>query len=297
MRSAPILDAGLRAHRRELLLGGFTLALAAVGLAALAAVALIGGGATARLPGVGGGDRSVAGGPTLLATGVGEARAPAASALLHLLISRDDFDGGMIDDSNALDGSSTAGGSEPGAAEHAAVEPIVQALVANGLPADAVTVVVSPAFAQSYYGPTPSFGVRLDIVVADPDIDGLNRLVNAAAAAATEADLIVVDVDARYDAADCAALARAAREQAIAAARANAEQQADLLLLPLGDLLLASDAPTTDSATGPDSCHRSSGPANEPNLFGDRSSLPPFDPMAPAEAVTRVGVSLSYAVG
>ena len=294
MRPATILEAPQRFARRELLLGGFTLAMAVVGLASLAAVALAGSGADIRLPGSGASSRTAHAPPSLVALGYGEASAPAEAATLQLLIGPSSFNDTMI-----ISRSSPAG--EPGAAEREAVEPIVQALRGAGVAADDLDVVVSPAIGGGYYGPPGAeYGVRLDVTLRRPTLEGMNEVVNAAGAAAMENGLGLAQVGAGYTVADCAALVRQARERAIADARATARQQADLLGTPLGALLLASDVPPTTGGDAASPADRCADPTAAPSPSSpweiSRLTVPAFNPTSPAEATVRVQVSLTFAL-
>ena len=299
MRPATILEAPQRFARRELLLGGFTLAMAVVGLASLAAVALAGSGADIRLPGTGASSRTADARPSLVAVGYGEASAPAEIATLQLLIGPSSFNDTMIISRSSPAGE--PGASEPGAAEREAVEPIVQALRGAGVAADDLDVVVSPAIGGGYYGPPGAeYGVRLDVTLRQPTLEGMNELVNAAGAAAMENGLGLAQVGAGYTVADCAALVRQARERAIADCRATARQQADLLGTPLGALLLASDVPPTTDGNAASPADRCADPTAAPSPSSpweiSRLTVPAFNPTSPAEATVRVQVSLTFAL-
>jgi uncharacterized protein YggE len=293
MRSASALPTPQRLARRELLLGAFTMAMAVVGLASLAAVALGGG---LGWPGAGergaGDDR-----PSLVAVGTGRATAAAEVAHLQLLIGPASFDGQFVP-GGAPDG-------EPGEAEAEAVEPIVRAIAETGVPEEAIRVIVSPAFADRYFGPvaTPN-GVRIDVTLRKPTAEKVNALVNAAGVAAAADGQALTRIGAAYAAGDCAALERDARLRAIEDARASARQQADLLGMPLGDLILSrddgsSDDPALLAADATADCFQADDrppSVTDPFMPMEGVILPRFDPAAPAEAVATVQVSLTFAL-
>jgi uncharacterized protein YggE len=294
MRTASALPTPQRLARRELLLGAFTMAMAVVGLASLAAVALGGG---LGWPGAGAGsdgdDR-----PSLVAVGTGRATAPAEVAHLQLLLGPATFDGQFVPGGGAPD-------AEPGEAEAEAVEPIVRAIAETGVPEEAVRVVVSAAYADRFYGPVAApNGVRIDVTVRRPSAEKINALVNAAAVAAAAGGQALTRIGAAYAVGDCAALERDARLRAIEDARASARQQADLLAVPLGDLILSrdgepSDDPAPHDADATADCFQADDPpptAADPFVPTDGITLPPFDPTAPAEAVVTVQVSLTFAL-
>lgn len=298
MQSATTLDATRRLARRELLVGGFTFLMAVVGLASLAAVAIAGTGAGLRVPGVGagGGGGGAGGGTTLVAVGYGEAAVAAETATLQLLLGPSEFGGMTVGDGSGGGGEAGA----PGDAERRSAEPIVGAIQGAGVAAGDVSVRVSPALASGYYGPvTSGFGVRIDVAVRQPTTETLNRVVDAAGAAAIEENLRLSQVGVAYAVADCAGLERQARERAIADARVGAEEQAALLGTTLGDLILASDdeADATDGAATDDGCGPPTRSASDaPFDLGSGITVPSFDLARPAEGTARVRVSLTFAL-
>lgn len=229
-----------------------------------------------------------------MAVGDGEARAPAETATLQLLLGPSPFD-----DSFMPSGGPEAG-ADPGASERDAAQPLVRAIQGAGVPPGDIRVLVSPALQSGYYGPGGGlYGIRIDVTVRGPNLDTVNALVNATAAAALENDRGLVAVGVAYAAADCAALQRHARERANDDARANAAAQAQVLGAPLGDLFLASDvAPTNPDggATPPNECSPPPAVGQSPFVEYQSLSVPRFDPAAPTEAVARGRVSLSFSI-
>lgn len=244
MRSATMLDATRRLASRELLLGGFTFLMAVVGLAALAAVAIVGtGGALDRSGGGGGGS---GGRPSLVVVGEGVASAPAETAVLQLVLGPSPYDQQFVTGGGGQDGEA-----EPGSEERAAAEPLVAALQSRGVAPSDIRVVVSPALVTGFFGPGGGlFGVRIEATVRRPTLESLNGLVNAAGAAALENDRGLAAVGVAYGVGDCAEIERQARERAIDAARANAEAQAAAVGETLGALVLISDVPPSSDAGG-----------------------------------------------
>jgi len=296
MRTATTLDATRRLARRELLVGGFTFLMATVGLASLAAVAIVGTGAGLRVSGAGAGGGGAAGQATLVAVGYGETAGAAETATLQLLIGPSDYAGMTI--SPGSRGGEDAGA--PGDAERRAVEPIARAMRTAGVVPEDISVRASPSLATGYFGPaTSSFGVRIDVTVRRPTTETVNRVVDAAGAAAIEENLRLSQVGVAYAVADCAALERQARERAIAAARESAEQQAELLGTTLGTMILSSDVPeeAADGAPSTDRCGPPTSVASaSPFESGGGVTLPSFDLAAPAEATARVRMSLTFAL-
>jgi len=286
MRSA-VVPTPQRIARRELLLGAFTMLMAVVGLAAFGAASL-GGGISLR----GTGARAVAdAGPRLVAIGTGRAAAPAAVADLQLLIGASMYDGQIVIGDGPTD-------APAGDAERAAVAPIVAALTAAGAAAADVRVLVSPALTDRYFGAAGATnGVRIDVTVRDPTAEGLNALINAASRAAIAEGKALSQIGVAYTA-DCGPIERQARQLAIEQARVNASQQAELLGMPLGELVLSSDvAPQiATGAIGAADCRLVGAPRAVQVGEAGAVTLPPFDPAAPAEAWVGVQVSLTFAL-
>ncbi|MBA2277219.1 MAG: SIMPL domain-containing protein, partial [Chloroflexia bacterium] len=121
-----------------------------------------------------------------------------------------------------------------------------------------------------------------------------------AAAGAAEEGLVIVQIGAAYDVADCAPLVRAARESAIADARAQAEVQAELLDVALGEVVASADG-GSDLASGADpyGLASSAGTCQRPPSAvypGVPVTLPGFDPTAPVEVEVYAAVNLTFAI-
>lgn len=299
MRPATVLGSSAKLARRQLLLGALALAMALVGLGLLVAALSTGGGdVTLNLPGSGA--KSAGSGPTIVALGSGRATAPAETASLQFVIvpRARDFGGGSSI-------SSPPPGATPGTTETDAAQPVVDAVVAAGATRADVRLTASAALSVTTYGFASQFGVRLDVAVRRPTIDGLNKIVNAAGEAASENGLIVQQVGAGYAVADCTQLARQARQAAIEDARARAQEQAELLNVGLGKLLVASDASAANAGSGSSTaadvpgggCAAARSVDNVPAGSRVGTTLPAFDPTLPPEATALAQVGLTFAIG
>lgn len=227
--------------------------------------------------------------------GYGEASAPAEMATLQLLVTRGDYYGGPPIQPRP--------GDIPGEEEKREVAPIVQALVAKGVAESAITLVVSPVLGSSSYGPGGPAVARIDVAVENPDLAGLTDLVRTASIAAAEESLVLGQVGAEYDVADCAAIDRAAREAAIIDARARAEVQADLLGVTLGDVTASSDVPpSTGLALNyfgfPVSMNNCTPPAPSVVVAGPGLgvTVATFDPTAEVEVEVYAQINLTFAI-
>lgn len=269
------------------------MAMAVVGLASLAAVALGGNDGFFFRGGSGGGSTS-APPPSVVAIGVGHASAPAETAYLQLLIGPGVYDGQIVVGASSP-------GATPGAAEREAVEPLIQAIRTGGVADTDLQVLVSPALNSGYFGPSNApNGVRIEATIHAPTLDRLNEMVNAAGQAAGANGQALLQIGVAYAVADCGILEREARGRAIADARAHAQQQAELLNRPLGPLLLSSDiapSPVPDAPSGaPAGCQAVAPVTAGSSPFSNGVTLPPFNPGAAAEARSTVQTSLTFAL-
>lgn len=256
--------------------------------AAVLAVAIVGGSFGASRVAAQASTTAPVGGITVI--GYGEASAPAETALLQLLVSREDYG-----PTRAVRPSAT-----PGAEEREFVDPIVEALTGAGVAEDALRVVISPVVGQ-YQGPSGVGLARIDAELEQPTPEGITELINTAVLAAYEQGVIIGEVGVGYDVADCLALEREARESALAAARERAEIQAELMELELGGFLAASDVPPSESTaltffgrliSGETGC----APPGPTITEGVGINLPTFDPAGEAEVELSVQVAVTFEI-
>ena len=289
MREPTPIEATLRLARRQFVLGALTVALVVAAVAVLA-TAFAGPGGVGGFYGFGSATNDEPA-PRLVVLGTGQAVAPAETAALQLLlVSAGAYNPGV---------GATVPGATPGAGEFGWMTPIRDAAISAGALAEDVTVVRSPALAGSVFDSGEGETARLDVWIAHADLDRLNAVVAAVGETADENSMILTQVGASYGLADCASLARQAREVATADARARAIAQAAELGGRVGNLLLAEDIPAALQASGMPA--DSTGCLVPPDTYSAfeapnvGASLPAFDPVTPpvAVAVARVGLTFS----
>jgi len=175
--------------------------------------------------------------PGISVIGYGEARAPAESATIQIAISEINFGGPQIPQAGAT----------PGARERESVSGVVVALVNAGIAEEDVEVFVGPAVANagSYFGPARAI---LTFPLDAPDNARIDEVVAASALAAADEALVVGQVNATFTVEDCDALVAVAREAAIADARNQADTQAELLGVTIGDVTSSVDLPVTSTS-------------------------------------------------
>lgn len=279
--------------RKQFFLGALTVVIIVAGLVLLVAAFDPRGNGTGLFQHVAGSDTHQSD-ATIAVIGSGQANAPADTANLQILItaSRSGYDIGR-------NLQPTPSGT-PGTGEIAAAAPIVDSLMSTGLERGDIDVVSSPSFGSSIcFNPGCPTPFRVDVTVHQPNLDQLTKIVNAAGQAADDNDLNVVAVGAGYAVDDCSTLQREARQAAIADAQNQAQQQADLLHLRLGNLISIGDVVNSGtgaalaSGSGCGNAVASTGAAAGGSVSG--LTVPSFDPKAPAVATMTVQVNLTYA--
>lgn len=163
--------------------------------------------------------------------GYGEASAPAETATIQLVITDSNYSGPPI----------AQPGGTPGARERESVAGVVAALVEAGIAEEDIEVFVGPSV--SFFGQARAI---LQLSVDAPESARINELLDASAIAAADESLLVGQVNARFGIEDCNGLISQAREAAIADARIQAEVQAELLGVTIGDVTSSIDLPTTE---------------------------------------------------
>lgn len=231
--------------------------------------------------------------PGITTTGYGFASAEAESADLQFLIINENFYGGLPPFPEVE--------ATPGAEARATVAPIVDAIEAR----DAVegVAVVLPVVLSLYGGPTPI--ARIDVTVANPDLELLTNLIVAVSQAAASERLLIGYVGASFNTSDCDALERDARQAALEEARGRAEIQADLLGVGLGEVMTSADVGVA-AGVGYDGfgVHIPNSDGCAPHAayiyggeFSTSVSLPRFDPTShTGEVEIHVQLQITFAI-
>lgn len=223
--------------------------------------------------------------------GYGKSSAPAETAEIQMVATQEEFGPPRAPDPDAT----------PGAQEREAVGPMVEGLQAVGVAEEDITVVVGPVIG-GFYGPGGPGVARVDVAVDKPTQDRIAELINAATVGAAEENLVLSLIGVGYAVSDCALLEREAREAAFNDARARAALQAELMGLPLGEAVTASDVPLNFSeALGtyygvltPTQVPCS--PLAPAPTSGSPVSVPPFDPTDEAEVNVYAQVAVTFAI-
>ena len=225
---------------------------------------------------------------TIAVQGYGTATAPADSAIVQMVVG---------DSAYGAPPQPPAPGSTPGAQERQAVEPVVRALVDQGIAEGDITVLVGPNVQEymSFGGPATA---AIRFTVEAPTAEGMQQLIDAATSGAAEERMVVGRVTAVFKVDDCAALEREARELAIADAEVRANEQAELLGVTRGDLVASRDVPmgleSLYSLASPASISSCSPAADVSTLLSGAYGPSTLDPTAEPEVRLQAQVELTY---
>jgi uncharacterized protein YggE len=168
------------------------------------------------------------------------------------------------------------------------LQPVVDALVAAGVPADAIEVQLLP---MGYYGPGGTGMVTAHIT--SPTVEQLDELVQVVTEAANATGrLMIYSTGARYGIADCADLQAQALENALGNARERANTIADLLAVEVGEIVYVADYGSGDPSGS--NCGYPPGPYEKG--YPPYESGPPFDPALPAEVSVWANLNVAFSV-
>lgn len=221
--------------------------------------------------------------------GYGEASAPAETATIQISISEGNYSGPPI----------AQPGATPDARDRESASGVVAALVDAGIAEADIEVFVGPIVgtAGSFYGQARAI---LQFPLDAPDNARINELVDASALAAADEFLLVGQANARFSVAECDALVSQAREAAIANAQEQADVQAELLGVTIGEVTSSVDLPTTSETDigyyGPflqtSSCDADALSEQGRGLFG----APLYDPSLEPTVTAHSRIALSFAI-
>jgi uncharacterized protein YggE len=163
------------------------------------------------------------------------------------------------------------------------LQPLVDAMKAQGVSDSDIEVTIYPA---SYYGPYGSPTALVTVTLHDVSkVGGLTDAANQAIAAS--GTLYLQNTGVTYNVSDCDTLLKEARKAAVEDARANGAGLAEALGVGLGAIQGATEY--SYDPYGYSGCQSQSGP-----VYG--SYMPPYDPAQPAEVQIISNVTISFAM-
>lgn len=223
----------------------------------------------------------------LTVVGYGQASAPADTATIEF----------VVGDGYYGQPQPPEPGATPGAEEREAVAPVVASLTDAGVPEDDIEVIVAPYVSERYGFGGPAIAL-FRINLTNPDTQRITELIDAASVGAAEERLIVSGIAVSYGIEDCTALEREAKEQAIADARQQADVQAELLDVSVGELLASRDIPVeSEPAFGPYGPSFPGGPCDplgRSSAILGMFSVSPFDPTTEPMVTVYAQVELTF---
>ncbi|MEA2596339.1 MAG: hypothetical protein QOF01_2808 [Thermomicrobiales bacterium] len=270
---------------------GWSRRLAVLGPLTVAGAMLLGIGAAAAHEGNTATPQAESGHPSIAVTGTGEASAPAEGAVIQIVVRRNDA--GMANTGTPAVKAFAQGpaGGEP--LTEAEVQPVVDALVAGGLPSDALEILIAPA------GPiTGPFGPGTAQILATVDqatLAKLGQIIPGAIDAALAANLGVDQAGVGYTVADCTMVETAALRDAVESGKAQAQQLAEILGVELGELTLASRQPSYNTYGG-QAAGACANPQTVETIKEGALYLPPFNAALEPKFEVYVTVNLTYAI-
>nr|WP_290228083.1 SIMPL domain-containing protein [Trichocoleus desertorum] len=210
--------------------------------------------------------------------GQGQVAAPADSARLEIqMITRNPF-GVAVDVPNQLNIGNQS-------LQPSALQPVVTALEAIGVPAEAITVQV-----------TSSDSAEVVVLLEKPTRPRVQEVVLTANSAAQKTNRFdVQSVGAEYAVRNCRPLENASRRAALSDAQQRLQALATTVQVRLGSVLQITELPVAGSPSAFAQCgSKVGGPANL--LAPARTGAPPYDPAAPTEVRVISQISVTYAI-
>ncbi len=220
---------------------------------------------------------------TITVTGEGSASVPAEQAMVVITLGTD---GSMMyDPATGMPNPEAT----PTAINHTAV---VDAMVAHGVPSDAIEVSQTPFTGD--WGPAPMpQPVMLVVTIQDPTVEGLSDLLSVVREAASNEGIFVNQFGVMYSVEDCRPVRQQARANAVADARAEAEDQAAAMEMSVGDAIASKDTmPMSMGVYQPNSC--TTGFTMKP--VDTMYMAAGFDPRLPAEVTVTVAVDVTFQI-
>lgn len=219
--------------------------------------------------------------------GIGSASAPAGSATMEILLAdvQAMYSGmPMMPEAEATPGAAATGLASPVADAIAAVEGVTGVAIAI------------PSYTPVYSGMGTVASISFE--VANPTQDSLAGIVATATRTAAPGGLSVAYVGARFTTGDCASLEREARQAALDNARSQADIQADLMGIELGEVVAVFDQNLgfgMDSPAG--GCEAEAGWSSLAGGPFESASLPAFDPATdPVEVTVTRAISVTWEI-
>lgn len=169
--------------------------------------------------------------------------------------------------------------------------PVVDALISQGVPADAIEVVTQP-FSGEWGGMVGPLPVSLIVTLDQPDVDFISELLKVTQDAAHAEGWLVNTFGVLYQMNDCRSLNQQARVDAMANAQISAEDQAAAMNTTLGSAVGSRDNTNFGMGYPTTSCGATPETTGIARIYMANS----FDPSAPAEVSVTVWIDVTYSL-
>ena len=236
----------------------------------------------------------------LMVQGQGTASAPAEAARIEFQFTNSYSAFGEVvegdSSSSETPGSTTSPELEP--ITQATLKPVVDALVANGIPASAIEVNTSPSNSSTFSFPFPfptSSGTAQILVSLDtPTRERVQEIVTVASDPKTLGeDVTIQAVNVSYTVSDCQSIEKAAYVAAVNDARNRARALSEALGVTIAEIPSVAEAPFAGFL-----------PSASSSSCNSQSSLPfpfnglqePYNPSAPATVQVKKDIFATYAI-
>ena len=130
----------------------------------------------------------------------------------------------------------------PGAAERAAIQPVVDALLSAGIEESDINVVVPPFIGNAFTGMYGPASALIDVTVNEPTSESIADVISAATVGSGQLRLAPPGFTILHRLDDCATLHQEARQAAFDDATRLANMEADVVGVSLGEVVAVRDS-------------------------------------------------------
>lgn len=220
---------------------------------------------------------------TITVTGEGTAAVPAEEALVIITLGTD---------GNAFYDPATGIPIEATATPELNATPVIDAMVAYGVPVNDIAIEETP-FSGEWGSGTMPMPIMIVATIPQPTVENLTGLLAVVREAAASESLYINQFGVMYSIADCRPLRQQARANAVVNARMEADDQAAALDTTIGDVVSSRDSMSTSSGSYlTNSCSTFMPMKPYTPLY----MASPFDPRLPAEVSITLAVEVSFEI-
>lgn len=191
-------------------------------------------------------------------------------------------------------------GATPGAAERAAVQPVVDSLLAAGVAETDIHVVVPPFIGNAFSGMYGPVTALVEVTISEPDGQAVANIINAATIGASQLRMAPPAFTVLHRLDDCSTLQQEARQAAFDDATRLANIEAGIVGVSVGDIIAVRDsinvpALSTDPMMGytEDGSCTSSGASAVYGPYGPT----PYDMSAEPRVVVYAATEVTFTIG